>query len=51
MGLAVYVMPQTAATPQAACHEPVPDVTHGSGGTCRKVGEDVWVRTEPSRPR
>ncbi|GII89000.1 hypothetical protein Ssi03_69900 [Sphaerisporangium siamense] len=44
----VYVMSATAASPQASCAEPVPDVTNRPDvtGTCRQVSPDVWVRRE-----
>ncbi|WP_327088371.1 hypothetical protein OIE66_39635 [Nonomuraea sp. NBC_01738] len=49
----LYVMPRTVASPQAACTEPVPDVTHRPDitGDCRQVSTDVWVRTESSSTR
>ncbi|WP_125647818.1 hypothetical protein [Nonomuraea sp. WAC 01424] len=49
----LYVMPRTVASPQAACTEPVPDVTHRPDitGVCRQVSTDVWVRTESSSTR
>ncbi|TMR25310.1 hypothetical protein ETD86_01570 [Nonomuraea turkmeniaca] len=51
--LEVYVMPPGAATPEAACREPVPHFSHvfGEAGTCRKVWSDVWVRTEDTYAR
>ncbi|MET9063875.1 hypothetical protein [Streptosporangium sandarakinum] len=49
----LYVMPKTAASPQAACTQPVPDVTYRPDvtGTCRQASADVWVRTETAYTR
>ncbi|GAA3091448.1 hypothetical protein [Streptosporangium carneum] len=44
----LYLMPGTAASPQAACTEPVPDVTYRADipGACRQASTDVWAHTE-----
>ncbi|MEV4249134.1 hypothetical protein AB0J63_37675 [Streptosporangium canum] len=49
----LYAMPETAASPQAACTQPVPDVTSRPDitGTCRQVSAGVWVRTETAYTR
>jgi hypothetical protein len=49
----LYVMTGTAASPQAACSEPVPDASYTPDvpGDCRHVSTDVWVRTETSVTR
>lgn len=52
--LEMYVMRPTAATTvEAACREPVPEVTGmmGTSGTCRKVSNHVWVREEEACTR
>ncbi len=49
----LYLMSGTAASPEAACTEPVPDVTYRADipGACRQVSADVWVRTETAYTR
>ncbi|MEV0821787.1 hypothetical protein [Nonomuraea rubra] len=44
----LYVMAGTAASPRAACTEPVPGVSHRADeiGRCREVAPEVWVRAE-----
>ncbi|GAA3143583.1 hypothetical protein GCM10010466_38180 [Planomonospora alba] len=49
----LYLMPETTASPRAACTQPVPGVTFRTDvpGTCRQVSADVWVRTETAYTR
>jgi len=49
----LYAMSETAASPQAACTRPVPNVTFRPDitGTCRQMSAGVWVRTETAYTR
>jgi hypothetical protein len=42
----IYVMPATAATPEAACRAPRPLFTGSFDGECRMVAPGVWARRE-----